>query len=371
MLSAARRHDVVLITRSNNVAAIEAFLTGLPEGRHIEIVGIDLSSWAQWFKKRTGRFGLYAYYDLWQRLAGSAAADVHRQNPVDLVHHVTLATYWQMAGVHRLDVPFVLGPVGGGVSTPSALIPELGRRGIIIDLVRLTIQRLWERRPSVRATWRAADLVLAQNRETAIRIRGNPRVRIVPNGVSAAISDWSGSDARSRDIVVVGRMLPYKAGVLAIRAFAKIGADARLVFIGDGPERSRLEAAVDSLGLGRSVEFAGRVPRSEVLKVMSTAAALLHPAVHDDSPLTVVEALSVGTPVVCLDHGGPPVLCHLFPQVDSKVVPVTSRRGTIKALAEAMDAVLAAPTAPAVGPVTPLESFGDLVLAAYDDVLNN
>jgi hypothetical protein len=161
-------------------------------------------------------------------------------------------------------------------------------------------------------------------------------------------------------------MIPYKGGALAIRAFARADAPgSRLVFLGDGPERARLESLVASLGLRDRVVFEGRIPRKEVLERMGTAAALLHPALHDDSPLTVAEALSIGTPVICLDRGGPPVLCSLWPNVESHVVEIGSRSAMMSGLAEAVERAVAAPAEPAPEPLAPARSFGDQLLKGY------
>lgn len=371
MLTAAEHHDVVLITRANNIEALEAFLATHPLRGNIQLLGIDLSRRAQRFKKRLGRLSFYWYYDRWQRLAGRTAERLHRETPFAMAHHVTLATYWQRAGVWRLGVPFVLGPVGGGVTTPLTLLSELGPVGIATDAVRILIQRLWELRPSVRASMAHADVVLAQNPETSRRIRTEGRVVVAPNGLSAAITEWDGAAERTRDVVVVGRMIPYKGGALAVRAFEQVNApDARLVFIGDGPERSRLEALVEDSGLSERVVFAGRIPRSEVLERIGSAACLFHPALHDDSPLTVAEALSLGTPVVCLDRGGPPVICSMWPSVESHVVPVGPKSTVVSGLARAIERSLASAQAPPGRPCPPERTFGQQILTAYREALS-
>jgi glycosyltransferase involved in cell wall biosynthesis len=62
---------------------------------------------------------------------------------------------------------------------------------------------------------------------------------------------------------------------------------------------------------------------------------LLFPSLHDESPLTVAEALALGLPVLCLDHGGPPVVARA---VGSHVKAVPLRERNIpKALARALE----------------------------------
>ena len=53
------------------------------------------------------------------------------------------------------------------------------------------------------------------------------------------------------------------------------------------------------------MRFHDWVPRERLLPEIARAGALVHPSLHDDAPLSVAEALSLGTPVICLDHGSP------------------------------------------------------------------
>jgi glycosyltransferase involved in cell wall biosynthesis len=77
--------------------------------------------------------------------------------------------------------------------------------------------------------------------------------------------------------------------------------------VGKGPEESRLKEEVRRLGLERSIHFSPWIPRSEVLALYATHDALLFPSLHDSGGTVVMEAIAHGTPVICLDLGGPAV----------------------------------------------------------------
>src|SRR5215207_11286275 len=169
MLAAAQRHDVWVLTRENSISLLEEYLAQHPLRNRIRLQGIDLHGPVRRFK-RTGLAGLHMYYDAWQRLAGVRAAELDRRLDFDVVHHATFATYWTRAGVSQLGKPFVWGPVGGGVSTPTLLLPELGAAGVREEGLREGLRRLALRRTSYRATARAAVVCLAQNANTARRL---------------------------------------------------------------------------------------------------------------------------------------------------------------------------------------------------------
>jgi glycosyltransferase involved in cell wall biosynthesis len=94
----------------------------------------------------------------------------------------------------------------------------------------------------------------------------------------------------------VSALVPYKRVELAVRAF--VGRRARLVIVGDGPERARLAALA-----GPNVELRGRVADAELDRLYAAADAVIHPAV-DDFGIVPVEALAAGRPVVAFAEGG-------------------------------------------------------------------
>lgn len=102
-------------------------------------------------------------------------------------------------------------------------------------------------------------------------------------------------------IVAVGRLVPFKGFDLLIRAVARLPASlrARLVIIGEGEERSRLEALIDATGLRGSVALVGLqrnpwqyVARADVFALSSRTEAF---------PNVIIEAFALAVPVVATD----------------------------------------------------------------------
>jgi glycosyltransferase involved in cell wall biosynthesis len=108
-------------------------------------------------------------------------------------------------------------------------------------------------------------------------------------------------------VVYAGR-LSYEKGVdVLVEAVARLGRG-RLEIIGDGPERSQLEALAAARAPGR-VRFHGRVPRERVLELLRAGAVAVMPSrCHDNQPMAVLEAFGCGVPVVATNLGGLPEL---------------------------------------------------------------
>lgn len=100
--------------------------------------------------------------------------------------------------------------------------------------------------------------------------------------------------------VAVGRMVPYKRVDLAVAA--AVAAGQRLVVVGEGRDRARVEAAASGAPSGL-IEFTGKVSRADIRGLMRGARALLMPG-EEDFGIVPVEAMACGTPVIALAKGG-------------------------------------------------------------------
>jgi glycosyltransferase involved in cell wall biosynthesis len=168
-------------------------------------------------------------------------------------------------------------------------------------------------------------------------------------------------------VLLVGRLLAWKGGHLVLRALRHVAdRDSVLQVYGEGPDWRRLARTARRWGLGHRVQFKTWVPREALLPEVARAAVLVHPSLHDDSPLSVAEALSLGTPVICLDHGGSAEVVRHWPASLSRLVTPTSPTATARQIARGIDEFLADPPPVRVTSLRPDVSFADCLLAAYE-----
>ncbi|MGH9683088.1 MAG: glycosyltransferase family 4 protein [Candidatus Acidiferrales bacterium] len=308
----ATREECWVITRANNRAVIENRLSAHPMP-NAHFVYYDLPAWARFWKK--GSRGVRAYYYLWQIGAYRVARKLHRAIDFDLAHHVTFGSYWLPSFLALLPVPFIWGPVGGGESAPKTFRKSFSFRGRIFEFLRDASRFVRERDPFVRMTARRAAACLATTPETALRLRA-----LGARDVALAMQfAWSPEEINESApllprktgcfrVISLGRFLHWKGFGLGIEAFAKFHREfpsSEYWLVGDGPERKRWAKLARRLGVEDSVIFCGSVSRSAAMSKMAESDVLLHPALHDASPMVVAEAMRARIPVVCLDIGGP------------------------------------------------------------------
>lgn len=149
--------------------------------------------------------------------------------------------------------------------------------------------------------------------------RGIPRERIAVqhNSVppfaapdpdaAASVRERLGLDGGCPVVLAVGRLSREKGYVELIHAAALVRARVpafRIVIVGDGPERPRIEAAVAQHGLERHVTLAGHDNR--IAPYFALADALAMPSHSEGSPNALLEAMAAGLPVVASAVGGIP-----------------------------------------------------------------
>jgi len=113
----------------------------------------------------------------------------------------------------------------------------------------------------------------------------------------------------SGTFVFVGRLTRAKALWTAIDAIALVPA-ARLVVVGDGPDRAELEQRAGSSAAAGRIQFRGARSRDDALVSVAGATAALLSSDYENLPHSVVEALAVGVPVVATAVGGVPEVVH-------------------------------------------------------------
>ena len=134
--------------------------------------------------------------------------------------------------------------------------------------------------------------------------------------------------------LIVSALVPYKRVDVAIAAATRLGVPLKIV--GEGPERTRLEATA-----GSGVQFLGRLPDTEVRELYRQATAVLVPW-EEDFGIVPVEAHACGRPVVALNQGG------VLDSVQDGVNGLLVENDREEAWVEALDRVRRTPFDPAV-----------------------
>lgn len=305
-------HEVHVLTRANNREAIESERLRSTLAARLHHHYFDLPPWLARWKRG---LGLYPYYYLWQWGAARSAQRLHALERFELVHHLTFGSIWQPTFMGRLGVPLVLGPLGGGEVAPMQLRKGYSIRGKVVDALRDVARMAAMADPNVRRSHSQARLIALRTPDNVILVAPRQRSKIVNapdiGAEPAREMPMRASDPHILKLLYVGRLLHWKGLHLALRAIADLaggGIDVRLTLVGQGPEEAHLRALAVRLGIADRLRWVGWVPHEEIGQHYENNDLFLFPSLHDSGGTVVLEAMSHGLPVICLDLGGPGVL---------------------------------------------------------------
>ena len=318
----AADHDVTVVTADYNSGDIERYLEsreGLT-GNTPRFIYVKNRPWHYrplgiWLKIENSfakPLMNLAYQD-WLRCAYEEARREMAQTRYDLVHLITYVG-WRFPGAfYRLGIPFIWGPIGGMKNTPWRLLPILGLEGALYYGVRNLINSFQLRTlQGPRRALRAADEgVIAATSEiqeelwnrfgvksSVICEVGQPQF-VVTNPIQRDEKEylricWSGTHT------------PGKALHLLLLAAARLPKDLdyTIEILGDGPCNRDWRVLASRLKIADHCHWHGRISRDQSLAVMRDSHVFVITSLKDLTSTVAVEAISLGLPVVCLDHCG-------------------------------------------------------------------
>ena len=278
-------------------------------------------------------------WEVWKRFRQEL-----RAGKFDLVHRVTPMSPTTPSPLARWSpVPFVLGPINGGLAWPRDYYGELRREREWMTHVRSAYRVL----PYYRSTYARSAAILASFKHTIDDLPHQTRPRTIDfPEVGFDASTFHGAVVRevkdTLTFLFVGRLVPYKCADVLIEAFGRqpLLRKHRLWIVGDGPERPALEALIQKHALQNCVEILGWKTQTEVGELLRKADVFAFPSIRELGAGVVVEAMASGLPCIVVDYGGPGGLIHDGIGIR---VPLQAKEKMIDQFAEAMAQLAANP----------------------------
>lgn len=274
-------------------------------------------------------------YPFFERKLWQAFGPRLRAGEFDLVHRLLplspTTSSWIAPKLKKIGVPFVLGPLNGGVPWPKGFDDlrqqERDGAGRLRALVRFS--------PGLKRTRESASAIITAARTTLREVPAplHSRCIFIPeNAVDLekfplapkAIAD----PFKPLRVSFVGRLVALKGVDMLIAAAAPLVRSGALFLdiIGDGPERERLLALVQSENIAAGVSMDGWIPHAQLGARLRESHLFVFPSIREFGGGVVLEAMALGIPAVVLDHGGPP---ELVPAGTGYVLPMTNRQDIV------------------------------------------
>lgn len=305
------------------------------------LFGRDKQSWTA--VMAFGALGYYSFeWQVWKQFESRL-----RSGEFDVVHRVTpLSPTMQSLlspRLAKLKIPFVLGPLNGGVPWPKRFRKRQYAEREYLSHVR----KLYKLLPFYRSTRRYSSAIISGSSFTMSEMpkwTSRKNIFIPENGFDRNLFSAPRTPKTSLPLqaAFVGRLVPYKGADILIEAASPFLREGKLTLhiLGDGPQKSSLLEQVKALGVQDSVVFHGWLPHSEVQAKLRLCDFLGLPSIREFGGGVVVEAMALGVTPIVADYGGPADL------VDSQtgiLVPFTDEHSLMKGFRDAIAGVIEAP----------------------------
>lgn len=279
-------------------------------------------------------FKAVAYYAFERRLWRTFRHRI-RAGEFDVVHRLTPLSPTTPSllarSCRKANVPFVMGPLNGGVPWPKGFDTERRREKEWLSYLRGAHRLL----PGYGSTRRNAAALIIGSQDT-LRLEPEryrhkcvyiPENAIDPSRFTLEVPPRTGLPLK---LAFVGRLVPYKGTDMLIEAAAPLIREGKvqLNVLGDGPEMPRLRSLAASLPT-EGISLAGWVPHKELQDRLIEADVFAFPSVREFGGAVVLEAMSLGLAPLIVDYGGPG---ELVTETTGFKIPIGSRGEIVSSL---------------------------------------
>ena len=345
-----RGYPVWLITHARTRDELALLFPGEDRILYIEDTALHKLMWraARLMPARLANFSVGYVSRLTCQLAERRLARrLIAEKNIDVVHQPMPVSPREPSVMYGVGAPVVIGPMNGGLDYPPAFrgrSPVLER--CFVALGRWSASVLNRLMPGKR---KAAFLLVANSLTRRSLPAGVCQriAEIVENGVDLTL--WRPGAAETQvaspddpvTFLFLGRLVDWKSVDLLLYAFDRVRRQtaARLLIVGDGSERARLEALAGELHLtsadeaAGSVTFKGWLSQSDAAQLLRRVDCLVLPSLLECGGAVVLEAMSAAKPVIATAWGGP---TDYLDDTCGVLVPPSSREGLIQGFADAM-----------------------------------
>lgn len=309
-------HNLWVLTNFTNEKDIEEYKQNNPALlKNTKFIYIRVSPKLSFWYKEWERFERLYYY-LWQKKALQEARSLKSTVKFDFVQHITYVTCLLPTFIYKLDIPFIYGPISGGESLPKIINYPMNAKSRFFEFIRSLTQTLPKTSLTMRSAFNKAKTIVAVTEETKQIIPEKYREKVEIIQAIGLNTEYFEPEPQSAPhsvchILIAGRMLYWKGfeiGISAVVRALETESNIDLTVLGDGSQEyiQKLKE-ISGRYLDKKIHFVRNVEYGNMKAYYDNFDILLNCSLRDSGCLVVMEAMSRGLPIICVDTGGPHV----------------------------------------------------------------
>lgn len=252
----------------------------------------------------------YWFYRQWQKRAYQKAIVLKNTIDFDVVHQLNMAGYREPGYLNQLNLPLVWGPIGGMDTIPWQLLPSTGLYGLVFYGLRNLIN-LFQMHFKCRVKKFAlrSNILIAATKDNHDKIKKiwGRNSTIIPEVGLLHFENMREATWKEKILKICwsGVHIPRKALNLLLHSVKKCNNvnNIEIHVIGSGRSTPGWKKLAKKLGLDQ-VEWYGWVEKEKALSIMANCHLMCITSLSDLTSTVLLEGLSLGLPVIALDHCG-------------------------------------------------------------------
>jgi len=314
----SEKNDIYVLTRCRCRDKIEQELIIRPVPG-LNFIFYDLPKWLYYKKEIGSNWGEQYNYLLWQLFSIWFVKRLQKKYHFDLIHHLTFNQYRTPSPGFFVNIPFVMGPVGGAETIAPCFYPDLMAHTARKEALRRKGKDFKFFRWLCGKT-KNNKHILCSSQENLNRLSGfsgNSSISVLP-AIGFEPEDFTSLRITKQkngfsnfEMIYAGKAFDWKGIHIFLKAAKRAFIDnniqdfkIKLIGIRFDDEQKMVMGWVKQLGLTDYVALIPFVKRDELLSMLTTCNLSVYPAFRDSGSMSVLEACVMACPSICFDAGG-------------------------------------------------------------------
>lgn len=304
------KNETVVVTRKNNKHLINNYLKKNNSiKKYLKFYYYDLPSFLTVILKL--KKNSYFYFFFWQVGLFFFVKNLTKKFSFDYIHHVTFVGIRIPSFLHLLKIPFIFGPISGGINIKKNLRKSFTFKEKIFEYLRDLSNFYIPYSPLINLCFKRSKKIFVADKETLKLI---PLIYKKKTSLLLGIGSKLNKKIKINNfkkkifrICFVGRLLSIKGIIISLKTIKKLKDKHKLIFeiAGSGPLKNKIIKFISENNLKNIVKLKGNLEKKKLVKLYKNSDILLFPSLRDSGGLVILEAAMHDTISAVLNVGGP------------------------------------------------------------------
>ena len=302
----AKKNKVHVITRANLRNKIEANYP-MEVTENITFHYYDTPRWMRFYKRKER--GMHLYYFLWQLGITTLIRRLKKEVKFDYSMHLTFGNVWLPTFLPCFNIPFIYGPIGGGEGIPRPFLTKMSPYFFCIEFLRILMNGTTHINPFFLYKAHKSKAILCRTEQTSAIFpkRFQHKIGYLSDGaIEPDFFKYRADYNKNKTIRIIStsRFIALKNVICIVQALNLIPEEYEVecIMVGKGPELENVKQLAKTCP--HKITFLNHMPRLDVIEQLKQGDIFISPSLKDACNLTLLEAMAVGLPIICLNWSG-------------------------------------------------------------------